>query len=223
MLKGNQRWHKIVHCKKEISQKRKHWRNSYFEGLCSGAGPQSTLHITEKVFMCLQKCLPPEYCELNFLPVISGQSENSIVAQFVFKQLQFLFIRFWDLVAIVGAIYIMYSRQLPWGILISYCKWNEISFVVNISFLISNAISFLHGAYFIFSKFYFIHSWHLFHSPTAFISFVASFTSFTHSIYFICSKFYFIHSWHLFHSPMASIFFVLTFMSFSHSIFIILK
>ena len=75
---------------------------------------------------------------------------------------------------IVGAIYIMYSRQLLWGILISYHKWNEmnfISFTANISFLISNAISFLHSVYFIFSKFYFIHSRHLFHSPTEFVSF----------------------------------------------------
>jgi len=53
---------------------------------------------------------------------------------------------------IVGAIYIMYSRQLLWGILISYRKWNEIyfiSFTAKISFL----ISFLHSVYFIFSKF----------------------------------------------------------------------
>jgi len=39
--------------------------------------------------------------------------------------------------------------------------------MANISFL----ISFLHSVYFIISKFYFIHSWHLFHSPTAFVSF----------------------------------------------------
>jgi len=65
----------------------------------------------------------------------------------------------------------LYSRQLPWGILISYHKWNEmnfISFTVNISSLILNAISFTHKIYFICSKFYFIHSWHLFHSPTGF-------------------------------------------------------
>jgi len=76
---------------------------------------------------------------------------------------------------LVATIYIMYSRQLPWGILISYCKWNEInfiSFMANISFLISNAISFLHSVYFIFSKFYFICSRHLFHSPRAFVSFI---------------------------------------------------
>jgi len=75
---------------------------------------------------------------------------------------------------LVATIYIMYSRQLPWGILISYRKWNEINFIsftVNISFLISYAISFLHSVYFIFSKIYFIHSWHVFHSPTAFVSF----------------------------------------------------
>jgi len=136
----------------------------------------------------------------------------------------------WNMIpinAIVGAIYIMYSRQLPWGILISYCKWNEmnfISFTVNIfSFLISNAISFLHSVYFIFSKFYFIHSQHLFHSPWHSFHSLAACISFSHSIYFICSNFYFIHSWHLFHAPTASISFVLTFMSFSHDIFIILK
>jgi len=75
---------------------------------------------------------------------------------------------------LVATIYIMYSRQLPWGILISYRKWNEINFIsftANISFLILNAISFLHSVYFIFSKFYFIHSRHVFHSPTAFVSF----------------------------------------------------
>ena len=125
---------------------------------------------------------------------------------------------------LVGAIYIMYSRQLPWGILISYHKWNEmnfISFTANISFLISNTISFLHSVYFIFSKFCFIHSQHLFHSHTGFISFVATFVSFTHGIYFICSKFYFIHSQHLFHSPMEFISFVATFISFSHGIYFI--
>ena len=92
------------------------------------------------------------------------------------------------IVSIVGAIYIMYSRQLLWGILISYRKWNEINFIsftANISFLISNAISFLHSVYFIFSKFYFIHSQHLYHSPTEFVSFT-------------CGM-YLILPWHLFH------------------------
>ena len=78
---------------------------------------------------------------------------------------------------LVATIYIMYSRQLPWGILISYRKWNEIyfiSFTAKISFL----ISFLHSVYFILP-------WNLFHSLVACISF-------SHGIYFI-------HSWHLFH------------------------
>jgi len=87
-------------------------------------------------------------------------------------------------VGLVATIYIMYSRQLPWGILISYYKWNEINFIsftAKISFL----ISFLHSVYFIFSKFYFIHSQHLFPSPTEFVSFT-------------CDM-YLILPWHLFH------------------------
>jgi len=47
------------------------------------------------------------------------------------------------------------------------------------------SISFSHGICF-------MHLWHVSHSPTAFISFVASFISFTHGIYFIVPR-------HLFH------------------------
>jgi len=105
-------------------------------------------------------------------------------------------------------IYIMYSRQLPWGILISYHKWNEINFIYLIPDFIpaqclfhyqqilfhslTASISFSHGICF-------IHWWHVSHSPMACISFVASFISFT----------------------MAFISFVASFISFSHGIYFI--
>ena len=84
---------------------------------------------------------------------------------------------------------------LPWGILISYRKWNEMNSFH--SQQISHSwfqmpfhsptvsISFTHGIYVVLP-------WHLFHSLAACISF-------SHAIYFICSNFHFIHLWHLFH------------------------